>query len=1187
MPQGLLRTAARIAVALFGAMFVVLPGSWLVWHSENARFATARRAEIQLILSESRLALDAALTARIAIVRALSAFAASNPEATAAAFDTFAQILSQSLPDIRSLQLARDLVVSHIHPTISNAGILGLPLLSRLPPAQREALQQAITADNPVLDGPAPLLQGGTGLILRFPVSIPGAAGQPPRLWGLSTVILDASAFFDLAISPASGIRLAIRAAPAQGQPDRLLVGDASVFGNAPVLLSMETPGGSWQLAAIPAAGWSAMPVPPTLAAGSVILWVVLSAALFVLISWPARLSAAVARATAALDSARDELEHTVAQRTAALLAANEALRSSETRYRAFIDATSGMAFLKDDQLRYLVVNRNLCDFYGLPAKDILGRDDAAVMPPALADNCRLSDLAAMHGNEVVATLESMGDRHFEVRKFPVPLGDGKTGVGGYVYDVTDRLAAENALRQSEEALRTLYDNAPVGIFTSTPSGHYLKANRCLARMYGFDSPEEMLDQISDIQDQIYVDPAERQSLLDLLKTRGFLSNHEIRRHTRTGDIVWVSLNILAVRDASGAIIRLEGFCVDITARRQAAAILAQRESELRVIFENSPLGLVAYDSAGAIIKCNSRFLDIIGTTLEQALGANVLAQMPEFARNALTTALNGSPTLVESPYTTVLGGRSLTLRAAFNPVAAANSATAVIASVEDVTTQRRQEQKLRLLRAAVEQSPASIVITDHNGSIEYVNPYFTELTGYAAAEAFGKTPRVLSSGVHDRAFFQAMWETLQAGNIWRGELCNRKRNGELYWENSSISPIRNDQGQITHFVAVKEDITAQKQRETRLHRLMTEFEAIFNASSVGIVHLGGDGRVVRANKRFADLFGTVPETLAGQALDAIHEGENRRQALRQEILAGVAAGGDAYVEERFHNRSGQPFWCAVHARRIDPELPEAGSLWVFDDITARKDLEAIREDVERIMRHDLKAPLNSILTLPELVAALGETTEEQRDILAEIEQAGRVMLDQIDLSLDLYKMETGTYVPEVQRINLGHILATAADMLAPVAKARGVAFALPTDQPAVFALGNALLTQTIAGNLLKNAVEAEDNGSAVTARVFAADGRAGFAVSNRTPVRPEMLPVFFEKYATSGKRGGSGLGTYSARLMTECQGGEIRLDTSEADGTTVTVRLPAVVPEEEERGERKSASGGRGDDPPGPLQEE
>ena len=169
-----------------------------------------------------------------------------------------------------------------------------------------------------------------------------------------------------------------------------------------------------------------------------------------------------------------------------------------------------------------------------------------------------------------------------------------------------------------------------------------------------------------------------------------------------------------------------------------------------------------------------------------------------------------------------------------------------------------------------MEASPTSIVITDATGNIEYVNPHFAAMTGYTSEEARGQNPSVLKSGVHDGAFYREMWETLVAGRIWHGEFCNRKENGELYWEDSSISPIRDETGAITHYVAVKEDISA------------------------------------------------------------------------------------------------------------------------------RKELEKIREDVERIMRHDLKAPLNSILNLPELVRSLRELYADQEELLGTIEQAGQAMLDQI-----------------------------------------------------------------------------------------------------------------------------------------------------------------------------------------------
>lgn len=1157
MVKARLRTVICAAIALAGAALATLPAGLLIYGAQADRYAAEKRAEASLLLSETRLTLDAALAGRLVILRALAALAATRPEVDEKDFSVFASGLAAGLPDVRSLQLARDLTVSHLYPTINNGGILGLRLADSLPRVQMLALRRAIDNNTPVLDGPVPLLQGGTGLILRLPVQLPGENGGPPRLWGLATVILDAKEFFQLAATPASGLRLAVRATDADTGTARLLAGDQTVFGDAPVLAHLDTPGGTWELATMPAGGWTRLPVPPPLLAGGFASWVVLSAALFLLLSWPARLAEAVARATAALDAAKEDLERTVAERTMALTTANEALRASDARYQAFIDATSGMAFFKDENLRYLVVNRNLCQFYGLPPEAVIGRDDAAVMPPELLAECRRSDLAAQQGAAMLTALETLGDRVFEVRKFPVPLPGGLTGVGGYVYDVTDRLAAENALRQSEKALRDLYDNAPVGIFTSLPTGRYLTVNAFMARMYGYADPEDMLRQVKDIESQMYVDPADRHRLMALLEQRGSLSGHETRRRTRDGRVIWVSLHARAVRDAAGKTLRVEGFCTDVTSRNQAEEALAEQENTLRIIFDNSPLGLVAFAPDGAILKCNARFLEIVGTTEDVACGANVLSQMPEAARQALTTALAGTATRMEGSYTSVLGGRTRVLRAMFNPVAAGQDPTPVIASVEDVTLQHEQERSLRLLRAAVEQSPASIVITDAEGAIEYVNPFFTALTGYSAEEALGKTPRVLSSGVHDRAFFQAMWDTLQTGGIWRGELCNRKRNGELYWEDSSISPIRDEQGVVTHYVAVKEDITEQKAREERLARLMSELEAIFNASSVGIVHLGHEGRVIRANARFGALFALDPATLAGRPLEAVHEHEQRRAALRQEILAAVAAGQEASVEERFRNPDGRTLWCAVHGRLIDPAAPQAGSIWIFDDITARKELESVREDVERIMRHDLKAPLGSIVNLPELVAALGEVNEEQRDILAEIEQAGRFMLEQIDLSLDLYKMETGTFQPDLQRIDLARIVATAVDMLAPLARTRGVPVAFPPDQPPVFALGNALLVQTTAGNLLKNALEAESAGATVVVGFFAAGDQAGFAIANPSPPPAEILPIFFEKYATAGKTKGNGLGTYSARLMTECQGGTIRLDVSESAGTTVSVSLP------------------------------
>ncbi|MFZ5352837.1 MAG: ATP-binding protein [Bacillota bacterium] len=136
----------------------------------------------------------------------------------------------------------------------------------------------------------------------------------------------------------------------------------------------------------------------------------------------------------------------------------------------------------------------------------------------------------------------------------------------------------------------------------------------------------------------------------------------------------------------------------------------------------------------------------------------------------------------------------------------------------------RKSEERLSKLYTAVEHSSSTILITDSEGNIEYANPYFSELTGYSLEEAIGSNPRILKSGRHDRRFYKKLWSTILAGEVWRGELCNRKKNGELYWELASISPIRSRDGEITHFVAVKENITSMKLKEAELS--VTKLEA-------------------------------------------------------------------------------------------------------------------------------------------------------------------------------------------------------------------------------------------------------------------------------------------------------------------------------------------------------------------------
>ncbi|MCH6576111.1 MAG: PAS domain S-box protein, partial [Bacteroidetes bacterium] len=139
------------------------------------------------------------------------------------------------------------------------------------------------------------------------------------------------------------------------------------------------------------------------------------------------------------------------------------------------------------------------------------------------------------------------------------------------------------------------------------------------------------------------------------------------------------------------------------------------------------------------------------------------------------------------------------------------------VAIILDISERKKAEEEIRKLSHSVEQSPAIVIITDTSGNIEYVNPKFEEVTGFTAKEVIGKNPSILKAGETASEEYVVLWKTIKAGGEWHGEFHNRKKNGELYWESASISAIKDTKGQITHYIAIKEDITERKAMDKRL----------------------------------------------------------------------------------------------------------------------------------------------------------------------------------------------------------------------------------------------------------------------------------------------------------------------------------------------------------------------------------
>lgn len=258
----------------------------------------------------------------------------------------------------------------------------------------------------------------------------------------------------------------------------------------------------------------------------------------------------------------------------------------------------------------------------------------------------------------------------------------------------------------------------------------------------------------------------------------------------------------------------------------------------------------------GIVCDCNERAMELSGYSRQELLGRPLLdlfdARFHETIRNNIVTGYD-QPYEVEGVHRDgshrLLEVRGKTFLSAGHSMRAS--------SMRDITSQRAGEARLRKLSAAVEHSPASIVITDAQGLIEYVNPAFSRLTGYSFEEVFGQNPRILKAGDQTEEFFKELWDTLQRGEEWRGEFHNKRKDGSLFWEMASISPILDASGKTTHYVAVKEDITERKELRDRLEQ-MAQFDMLTGLPNrrMFLDRLAQSVSVARRNgQRFALLF--------------------------------------------------------------------------------------------------------------------------------------------------------------------------------------------------------------------------------------------------------------------------------------------------------------------------------------------
>ncbi len=729
------------------------------------------------------------------------------------------------------------------------------------------------------------------------------------------------------------------------------------------------------------------------------------------------------------------------------------------------------------------------------------------------------------------------------------------------------------ALSASEQRFRNLFAAAPDALVIHD-GRRILEINPAFEKMFGFSREEAFTKGIRDL-----VAPRDAERVAQA-----------IWRHLQTPTSAETLVMGLAQR-ADGTTFPAEIKLGTITVEGQRLYAVSIRDISRRVeaeaqahlllqAAEQSANAIVITDRQGRIEYVNPAFTQITGYAKDEVLGQNprILKSghhPPEFYASMWQILLQGQIWQGEI-VNRRKDGSLYWERETITPIVdERGEITRFIAIKEDITAQKAAEEQIRKLQEAVEQSANAIVITDRQGRIEYVNPAFTRLTGYTREEALGQSPKVLKSGKHSKAFYAQLWETILQGEIWQGEILNRRKDGTLYWEQMTITPVVNAHGEITHFVAIKEDITQRKEAEEQIRLLKEAVEQ----SGTAIFIVQPQGTVEYANPAAERLTGYRREEMVGHPISIISPLQSEAPQFT-EMLAHIQRYEPWRGTMQLRRKKGAPRWVYLSlAPILDAEGQPLHFVVVMEDITHQKELEeALRQARDEALEanrmktsllahvsHDMRTPLGGILGFAEmmLAEALGPLTERQREALQRILDSTRTLVDFTNDLIHQAELESGRLRLKPQPFAPAELLKVLPSYVG-LAEAKGlkVHTYVDPDLPEQV-IGDLYWLRRILANLLSNAAKFTDQGE-IWIRLLRQEGdRWALQVQDTgIGIPPDMQSKIFEPFrqgddSPTRRHGGSGLGLSIVKQLVELMQGEILLESTPGKGSTFTILLP------------------------------